>query len=149
MNKSKFSRRVLLSFSFVMLTSSLAFAAHDCTRQVVRSDGTTYINVDCSSAYEQTSENFTNRFLFSTLITNLQENLHWGMQDLQAKLSAIFLSQAKAKQSIADLKEREQEAVEAQQIKLQGQEDQLANLKEQQAIQKQQQEAMQDRMYNR
>ena len=149
MYKSKVLSRVLLGFSFLILTSSMAFAERDCTRHVVHSGGTTYITVDCSADYSQSSENFTNRFLFSTLINNLMDSVHWGMQDLKAKLSAIFLSQAKAKQSIADLKEREQEAMEAQQIKLQGQEDQMENLKEQQAIQKQQQEAMQDRMYNR
>ncbi len=146
MDKFKFFGKALLGFAFIMLTCTLAFAERDCTRQVVRSDGTVDITVDCSSSYQQTSENFTNRYLFETLIENLKNSVSWGMQDLEEKYSALFSSQDKAKQFAYDTQEKEQSARDSQQIKLLGQETQMQDLKDRQEYQKEQQEALQDRI---
>jgi len=142
MTNKKLLRGALLGCSFFLLTGSLAFAERDCTRQVVRSDGTVDITIDCTSETSQTSENFTNRYLFSTLINNLKNDVNWGMQDLQAKYSSLYSSQDKAKQFACDTQEKEQQARDDEQIKLQSQETQLQDLKDRQ-------EALQDRISNR
>jgi len=149
MDKFKIFSKAMLGFAFIMLTSSLAFAERDCTRHVVRSDGTVDITVDCSSSYQQTSENFTNRYLFETLIDNLKNSVSWGMEDLEQKYSALFSSQDKAKQFASDTQEKEQNARDAQEIKLEGQETRLQDLKDRQEFQKEQQESMQDRISTR
>jgi hypothetical protein len=148
MNKGKFLFTLLCGFTFVMLINGLAFAEHECTRQVVRSEGDIDITTDCSASYSQTSENFTNRFLFSTLISNLRNNVNWGLENLQDRLSEIFSNQDKAKMIAHDLKEREEEAREAQQIRIQGEETQIADLKDRQEVQKERQESMQDRVFD-
>src|SRR4029077_15688526 len=89
---------VLFLFSFVMLINSLAYAERECTRQVTGSGGTKSITIDCSSSSTETSENFTNRNLFSTLASNLMDRIHSGIQDFRAKLAAIFSSREHSEQ---------------------------------------------------
>jgi hypothetical protein len=146
MNNCKFLQKVLLGFLFVMLTNGLAFAERVCTNHIVTSNGVKEITTDCSSTYTQTSENFTNQFLFTTLIDNLRDRVNSGVQDFQDRLAAIFSSQAQAQQIASDLREKEQEEMETQQMKRQEQEIQLENLKYQQQVQKDQQASMQHRI---
>jgi hypothetical protein len=139
MNKGQWTIMLFL-FSFVMLTTGLAFAEHECTRQVSSSDGTKFINVDCTSSYTVTSEDFWNRYLFSTLVSNLRSSVHWGVENFQARLAEIFSGQDHSRQIAADMRDKEQEAIEDQQAKHQQEVVQLEDARERQAMQKQQQQ---------
>lgn len=143
MNKYKPLILVLLCFSFVVLTSGLAFA--DCTKQVVNADGTKTITTACASTKTEASDNFWNRYLFTSLEKNLQDSIRWQMQNIQDQLAKIFSAQQHSKQVAADVKEKEQEMRDAQQEKQQQQQIQIDNLKDQQAMQReQQQQSLQD-----
>lgn len=135
MNDRRLMNIVFFLFLFVMVTIGLAFAERECTHQVVHSDGTITITTDCSSSYTKTSENFWNQFVFRTLVTNLLDNVQWGMQNLQDRVAEIFTAQAHAKQIAGDMLQKEQSVMEAQQTKHQEQEIQLENLKERQEMQ--------------
>lgn len=142
MNKCKLLKMVLLCFSFVVLTDGLASAERDCTRQVERSDGTKTVTVDCSSSYTETSQDFWNRYLYSTLVQNLKNSLRWDMQYMQDRLSEIFSTREHSSQVMADMKEKEQETADAQQMKQQQQESRMEDLKERQEMQKEHQQSV-------
>lgn len=140
MDKYKFLSIALLCFSFIVLTNQLAFAERSCTRQVESSDGIKTITTDCSSSYTQTSDNFWNRFLFSTLAQNLKDNVQWGMQIIQDRLANIFSAQDHSEQIAAETKRKQQDAMEAQQTKREQAEARLEDLKERQEMQKERQQ---------
>jgi hypothetical protein len=153
MKEMHFLSIACLAFLFFIAANDPAFAERDCTHQVVRSDGTISITTDCSASYTQTeapgAENFRNAYFFRTIVNNLMDSVHWGMQNMKERLAEIFSSQDRSRQISADAREKEQEAMDAQQIKLQEQQVQLENLKDRQETAKEQQEAMQDRVQNR
>jgi hypothetical protein len=144
MPKLKLWNIALFCFSLMLLASTPALAERNCTRQVSTSDGTKDITTDCSSSYTVSSDDFWNRYYFSTLVRNLEDNLHSNMQLIQDKMAAIFSLQDHAKQVGADMKVKEQERMEYQQDRQLQQEDQMESLRDRQEMQKEQQSSLQD-----
>ncbi len=125
---------VLLCFSLLMLTNGLAFAERQCNNQIVNSDGTLTVTSDCTGSYTKTSEITRHPW---PLVNKFLDNVQQDIQQFQDRLAQTFQSQDRSKQTTADTRAREQEAIEAQQMKQQQQEIQSENLKQQQEMRKQ------------
>ena len=136
MNKKKFVPVALLFLSFITGTNSLVFAERECSRQVERSQGETTIATECTSSHTQTSE-ITRHPWFS--VNNFLDNVNMAIQNFQEKLADMSSSNDNSKQIAADIRQREQEAVEGQRIKQQAQEAREQDFKEQIEMQKQRQ----------
>lgn len=132
MKERKFLRIALLSFSFIVAASGLAFAGHDCTRQVVNSDGTIDVTTDCSSSRTLTqapgAENFRDRYFFRTTEDDLLDSARLGMQGFEDRTGETFSAQT-TDQIAADSREKQQEAIDAQRFKEREQETKLEDSK--------------------
>lgn len=135
---------VLLGLSLTMMTAAPAFAVHECSRQVVRSDGTKTITTECTASTTITSLDFWNRYLYGTLIRNLERNVQTGLQNLQDQWARISSAQDHAKQVAADMDEKIKQDRDAQEVKQQDAEIRMQDLKQQQEMQKERQIAMED-----
>ena len=134
MNTQKILSTIMLLFSFLFLTSSLSFAEHQCAHQVVHSDGTVTISTDCSSAYTTSSTKsdpgmYQVPYYLNTLQNNLLDSVNGGTSYYQDPLATTPLGM-----TTADIKDKQEQTIEAQKIKQQEQENQLQNYKQQHSI---------------
>jgi hypothetical protein len=131
MDTFKFWGSLLFMCSAGLLANNLAFAAHDCSRQVVNADGTIDITTDCSSSYSTSalpvSETLQNQYLYSTLAENLQDSITQGLQISSEGPASPTLSQGQLDQAAADSQQKEQQAIEEEQTRQQDQEARAEN----------------------
>jgi len=134
MNTRKLLGTIMLFFSFLFLTNDLAFAEHQCTHQVVHSDGTVTISTDCSATYTTTSTKsdpgmYQVPYYLNTLENNLLDSVNGGTPYYQDPLATT-----PSGLTTADIKDKQEQIMDAQKIKQQEQENQLQNYKQQHSI---------------
>jgi len=125
---------IILLFSFLFLTSSLTFAEHQCTHQVVHSDGTVTISKDCSATYTTSSTKsdpgmYQVPYYLNTLQNNLLDSVNGGTPYYQDPLAST-----PSQLTTSDIKDKQEQTIEAQKIKQQEQENQLQTYKQQHSM---------------
>jgi len=115
----------------------MAFAQHDCTRQVVHSDGSITITTDCSATNVPGREQGEYRvpYYLGTLESNLLNNANGGSQSYDAQSAASTTStQVNPQQVATESQTQAQQAIDAEQEKQQEEKDKLDDYKQQHSM---------------